>query len=47
MGDAIIALTSNLAIAQNKRIEFDPKWFDPNDDATPEGETPRQAADVT
>jgi predicted dehydrogenase len=47
LGDAVIALTSNLAIAEQKRIEFDPKWFDPNDDATPEGEVPRKAADVT
>jgi hypothetical protein len=46
LGDAVIALTSNLAIRKNARIEFDPKWFDPNDDATPEGDKPRQAADV-
>ncbi len=28
MADAIIALTSNIAMRQNRRIEFDPKWFD-------------------
>jgi predicted dehydrogenase len=27
MADAIIALTSNIAMKQQKRIEFDPKWF--------------------
>jgi predicted dehydrogenase len=29
MGDAIIALTSNQAMAGRKRIEFRPEWFDP------------------
>ena len=28
MADAIIALTSNMAMRQNRRIEFDPRWFD-------------------
>lgn len=36
MADAIIALTSNIAMKQNKRITFDHKWFDMKDDATPE-----------
>jgi len=36
MADAIIALTSNIAMNQQKRIEFNPKWFDIDDDATPE-----------
>ena len=40
MADAIIALTTNKAIREGKKIEFDPKWFDINDDATPEGEAP-------
>ena len=40
LGDAVIALTTNLAIAQRRRIEFDPDWFDFEKDATPEGETP-------
>ena len=29
MADAIIALTSNLAMKKRQRIEFDEKWFDP------------------
>ena len=36
MADAIMALTSNLAMKYNKRIEFKDEWFDPNSDATPE-----------
>jgi hypothetical protein len=28
MADAIIALTSNLAMRTQKRIEFKPEWFD-------------------
>ncbi|MCE9604971.1 MAG: Gfo/Idh/MocA family oxidoreductase [Planctomycetia bacterium] len=40
MSDAIIALTTNIAIRDNKRIEFKPEWFDINSDETPEGEKP-------
>ncbi len=40
MADAIIALTTNIAIRDNKRIEFKPEWFDINSDETPEGEKP-------
>jgi predicted dehydrogenase len=40
MADAIIALTTNIAIRDNKRIEFKDEWFDINHDDTPEGETP-------
>jgi predicted dehydrogenase len=47
LGDAVIALSSNLAIRNGARIEFDPKWFDPNDDATPDGEKPRRTADIS
>lgn len=36
MADAIIALTSNIAMKQGKRIEFNHKWFHMDDDATPE-----------
>ena len=36
MADAIIALTSNIAMKQGKRIEFKHEWFDIDDDATPE-----------
>lgn len=47
LGDAVIALTSNIAMRERKRIEFDPKWFEWKDDATPDGSKPRAAADVT
>jgi len=40
MGDAIIALCANAAARQEKRIEFDPKWFDIHSDETPEGKKP-------
>ena len=46
LGDAVIALTSNLAIAKNQQIKFDPAWFDPARSETPEGKPPRQAAEV-
>ena len=36
MGDAIMALTSNLAMKHRKRIVFKPEWFDPDSDAVPE-----------
>lgn len=36
MKDAIMALTSNLAMKHKKRIEFKPEWFDPASDAVPE-----------
>jgi len=36
MADAIIALTSNIAMKQSKRIEFKKEWFDIKNDATPE-----------
>ncbi|WP_165220396.1 Gfo/Idh/MocA family protein [Aquisphaera insulae] len=37
LADAVIALTTNLAMKQNRRIEFDPAWFDFKSDKTPEG----------
>lgn len=37
MADAIIALTSNLAMRQNRRIDFDPAWFDSTKDDVPDG----------
>jgi predicted dehydrogenase len=46
MADAVIALTTNKAIADRTRIEFDPAWFDIESDAVPTGEPPKQAADV-
>ena len=36
MADAIIALTPNIAIRQQRRIEFKPEWFEIEEDATPE-----------
>lgn len=36
MKDAIMALTSNLAMKHKKRIEFKDEWFDPESDAVPE-----------
>jgi predicted dehydrogenase len=40
LGDATIALVSNLAARQGARIEFQKEWFDIDSDATPEGEPP-------
>ncbi len=36
MADAIMALTSNLAMKHKKRIVFKEEWFDPENPATPE-----------
>lgn len=36
MADAIMALTSNLAMKHKKRIVFKPEWFDPDNPAVPE-----------
>ena len=36
MGDAIMALTANLAMKKKKRIEFKESWFDPKSDDAPE-----------
>ena len=47
LADAVIALTSNIAIADNRRIEFDKDWFEPESDATPEGIAPRKASEIT
>ncbi len=44
MGDAVIALTTNMAAREGKRIEFKEEWFDPNSDETPEGVKPRVKA---
>ncbi len=37
LADAVIALTSNIAMRQNRRIDFDPRWFDYKSRETPEG----------
>jgi predicted dehydrogenase len=47
LADAVIALTSNLAIERKERIEFKPEWFDADRSETPEGNPPRQALQVT
>lgn len=51
MADAIIALTSNIAMSKGERIEFNKLWFDIESDETPEadhidGPKPKQAKDV-
>ncbi len=40
LGDAVIALTTNMAAQKGQRIDFHPHWFDPESDETPEGEKP-------
>jgi len=40
LADAVIALTANLAAKKGERINFQPEWFDPDDDATPEEVAP-------
>jgi predicted dehydrogenase len=40
LGDAVLALTTNMAARQGARIEFKPQWFDPSSDETPEGVKP-------
>ncbi len=47
LGDAVIALTSNIAIRDPKRarIEFNPDWFHLDSDATPEDEKPKTDRD--
>jgi predicted dehydrogenase len=47
LGDAVIALTSNLAIKNGDRIEFKPEWFDINRSETPDSTVPREASQVT
>ena len=40
LADAVIALVANKAINSESRVVFDPAWFDPDSDATPEGIAP-------
>jgi predicted dehydrogenase len=47
LGDAVIALTSNLAIKKGQRIEFDEAWFNIDRSETPEGNPPLEASQVT
>lgn len=37
LADAVMALTSNIAMKEGRRIKFDPKWFDATDPLTPDG----------
>ena len=46
LADAVVALTSNLAMKENRRIEFKSEWFDPTSDETPDGDRPRSASDL-
>jgi len=43
LGDAVIALTTNLAMEQETPIMFKETWFDPHSDETPDGEVPNLA----
>jgi len=36
LADAVMALTSNIAMRQKRRIEFDPRWFDDQSPEVPE-----------
>jgi predicted dehydrogenase len=40
LGDAVIALTTNMAAREGKRVEFEEEWFDPDRDETPEDKKP-------
>ena len=44
LADAVIALTSNIAIAKGGRIDFQHDWFDVASDATPDGSKPAPAS---
>lgn len=46
LADAVIALTSNLAMARNERIEFKPEWFDIDSDETPDDRPPRGGSEL-
>jgi hypothetical protein len=43
LADAVIALTTNIAIAERHPITFEADWFDIQSDATPDGTSPRKA----
>ncbi|RIK78908.1 MAG: gfo/Idh/MocA family oxidoreductase [Planctomycetota bacterium] len=46
MADAVIALTSNISIRENRRIDFKKEWFDIDKDETPEGNKPRSMSEL-
>ena len=47
LADAVIALTSNIAMEKRENIEFKREWFDIESDETPEGVKPRQADKIS
>ncbi len=46
LADAVIALTSNIAMEREERIDFKTEWFDIDSDETPEGEKPRAMSEL-
>lgn len=46
LADAVIALTSNIAMNESRVVEFEKEWFDIESDATPDGSKPRKASEV-
>ena len=40
MADAVIALSTNIAAREGRKIDFKPEWFDIHSDETPEGVKP-------
>ncbi len=46
LGDAVITLVTNRAMQRRERIVFEPEWFDPEHDATPEGVKPDTTRDI-
>ena len=46
LADAVIALTSNIAMLENRRIEYKPEWFEVDSDETPEGKPPRPLSEL-
>jgi predicted dehydrogenase len=38
LADAVIALTTNIAMRQKRRIDFDPRWFDYKSEEVPEAQ---------
>lgn len=47
LADAVIALTTNIAMERREHIEFKPEWFDIDNDETPEGVKPRKANEIS
>ncbi len=46
MADAIMALSANLAMKHKVRIPFQPEWFDPESNRTPEDDVPKMIGSV-